>query len=443
MENKFAYVISLFNIIYGVDASEFGISFGEENHSKVNIRKGDVGFFSKREKYDIKKVVWKEWKSTRIPFLFDNNEESEIISFNEGTAIINFDIISSAFFFLSNWQELQFEKKGLLNRFPYEESIQCKLDIICLPVVNYYFDILKSAIEKTCSVSLKPRPWREHSFATFISHDIDTCESGWLQGGFNALKKGRLLTTLDLILKKIAGKDVWFNFSEIISLEQSFDIKSTFFFLGRRDKFKGMPNADYELSNRKFGKAFEEIKLVGSEIGIHGSLGSSNNTNRFKEDLKKFGIGVEGNRYHFLEFDPVESLRVLEESGIKFDSSMGFAEHYGFRNGICMPFYLYDIPNDRPSSVLEIPLILMDGTLQSTKYLNIAKDQIAGRIGTLIAEIEKFGGLFTLLWHNTHFSDYKYQGWKQIFEEITGICRKENSAFVTGSEILRRYGSKI
>jgi hypothetical protein len=443
MENKINYVLALFNKIYGLSETAYQLNYGIDGKSKIQVRVGDVSFFSGKEIYDVNKVVWKEWKSERIPFLFDKNSDSDIITVSNGKTVINFDILASSFFFLSNWQETGHSGSSGLNRFPFEKSIQYQLKLIDKPVVNYYFEILKEAIEKTYDVKLKTALWEDHSIAVFISHDIDTCQSAWLQGGFRAMLKGDIVSVVRLIFLKLFKEDAWFNFRSIVEAEKKEKINSTFFFLPRKGKHGNYRNSDYTVTKKKFRKLFAYLRQSNSEIGVHGSLGTCMDPVGYSQDVTKFPFPVIGNRFHFLEFDATKTVEMLENSNIRFDSTMGFAEHYGFRNGICFPFFLYDIKHDRASRVLEIPLVLMDGTLQNTKYLNIGKDQVESKIDILINEVKKFNGLFTVLWHNTHYSDYKYAGWGKIMSQIIRLCKEKNALFLNGKEIVRKYGIEV
>ena len=443
MENKYKYVLSLFNQIYHLETTAYELSYGIDEKSKIQIKKGKVTFFDKHEEYNIRNVIWKEWNSVQIPFLFDERPDTEILTFSNGRVIINFDIIASSFFFLSSWQELSYNKGNDLCRFPFEASIQYKLKIIDKPIVNYYFEILKEAIERAYSIKLKVSLWQDKPFAAFISHDIDTCQSAWIQGSFRALLKGDIPSILKLLWLKTTGNDAWFNFDHILESERKDHIHSTFFFMSRKGKYGKFRNSDYNINNRKFRKVFDRIRENHSEVGLHGSLGTSHDLNRYEEDVRQLKFKITGNRFHFLEFDTHNTLEILEKSGIAFDSTLGFAEHYGFRNGICFPFFLYDVKNDKQSKILEIPLVLMDGTLQNTKYMNLGNDQIETRLNELVKEVKKFNGLITILWHNTHYSEYKYKGWGRIMEKIIRICTENDSLFLNGSEIVQKYGNML
>jgi hypothetical protein len=157
----------------------------------------------------------------------------------------------------------------------------------------------------------------------------------------------------------------------------------------------------------------------------------------FDQDLIRMNRHIIGVRFHFLLYDHQTTPLILEKAGIKYDSTLGFAEQFGFRNSFCFPFQPYDIRNDKPYDFYEIPLVLMDGTLQ--KYMSRSPLEAMNNITDLILEIKKFNGCFTLLWHNTHFSEYKYAGWKEVFVQINELCKNENSLFLTCSDLVNKF----
>ena len=436
MQQKLSYILSLFKKNYPSGDINPEIGYGSESPAKIRIRHGDTTYFTEKRFFipDTSKIKWVEWKNVRIPFFFDVNH-SEIFSRKNDYFIINYDIIASAFFLLSSWNEYFSDKKDKYGRFPYSESIQSTIGITGIPVVNYYFDILKTVIEEAYDVTLSPLKWNDKDFATCLTHDIDTCETGWLQGGFHAIKKGKIMVPLRLILKKLFFKDIWFNFNEIIDIEKTFKARSTFFFLWSDTKKEGIKNADYIASKKKFQFVFSEIENAGSEIGLHASATTHKDQDRFEQELERIHPPVKGVRFHFLLYDHRITPYILEKSGMKFDSTLGFAEQYGFRNSFCLPFQPYDIVNDRPFNFYEIPLIVMDSTIQ--KYMPVSKEDALTRISSLINEVKQFHGCFTVLWHNTHFSSYKYEGWKEVYIQILEKCIHENTSFLTCSEIIK------
>ena len=107
-----------------------------------------------------------------------------------------------------------------------------------------------------------------------------------------------------------------------------------------------------------------------------------------------------GSRQHWLRFDSHDKLfDAIERVGLLFDSSLGFSEAAGFRNGASFAFPPYDFAKERPCNFLEIPLVLMDGNLEATSRSSgedaqeIA-DEILGQ-----SRQWSWGGM-AALWHN-------------------------------------------
>ena len=426
------YILHHFKSIYNI--FDINTSYGIANSSRIQIKKCTTNFFKSNNSIP-ERIIWKTWKNTKIPFFFSNNDNQEIITYKNDQAIINYDIIASAFYLLSGWQEYFTSNNVKSERFSYNSSIQCKLGIVTKPIVNYYFDILKTAIEKVYDKELRVSLWGDNSFATFISHDIDKCNSAWIEGSYSEIKKGNLFTPFKLILKRIFINDEWFNFEQIISLEKKHNATSTFFFLAKKGKHDFFLNADYDIKDKKIRKVFKLIEDNNSEIAIHGSIGTHTNSQQLASEITKFNKKICGNRFHLLNYDVDKTPNILETNNIKYDSTLGFAEHIGFRNSYCFPFVPYNLKDDKPYSFLEIPLIIMDTTLYHKKYMKISQQDILPEIILLIDEVKKFNGCFSLLWHNNYFSKYKYKGWCDIYEEIVKRCVNLKSGFYTGENI--------
>jgi hypothetical protein len=441
-EEIFNYVMKNFEADCRVDIGKFNINYGIDNSSKIQISKSNINYFNRREPLDLSVVVWKEWNSEKIPFLFNRRSDLNLITQSENNVIINFDIIASSFYFLTNWQEYVSNERDNYGRFRMTDSIQYKLDFLCLPVVNYYFDILKTAIEIAYNIKFVQNIWQGKKVAICLSHDIDLCKSAWIQGSFRELLKGNILTPFQLIASKLFAKDKWFNFSEIVAIEREFNANSTFFFLPFKGKKNGIPNADYNISKPEFRQVFKMLSESGSETAIHGSIGTSTDSGLLKNEIKKIGEEVIGNRFHFLMYDSFLSPSVLSESGLKYDSSLGFAEAIGFRNSYCLPFYLFDIKNNCSTDIIEIPLMVMDVSF-GTKYIGLTQEEALNKMCDLLNEVEKFNGCFTLLWHNTYFSEYKYSGWKNVHYKFLEYGFGRGALMTGGGEIYNLFCSDL
>jgi len=440
MLHKLNYILDNFKKVYKIDALPAGISYGPDDHAKILIRQGDTGPLTRGEMYfpSDDQIVWKPWKGTLVPFFF-GNDTGELISRSGDQLCITQDIIASAFYLLSGWQEYFSDSKDQYGRFPFSSSLQKRLNITGKPIVNYYFDILKTVMEQASGMRFAPATWHGKPYALCLTHDIDTCETAWMEGSYSAIKKSDPFSPFLLIGKKLFGRDAWFNFSDILRIEQKFSANSTFFFLATNIPEMGIKNADYSLNHPKFRRVQEYIAGAGSEVGIHGSAGTSRDLNKLISEVNCFLKPVKGNRFHFLLYDPALSGQLIDAAGLSYDTSLGFAEQPGFRNSFCFPFHPWDIKNDRPFQHIEIPLTLMDGTLQ--QYLNLQPAEANSLVEPLFEEVRKFGGCMTILWHNTHFSSYKYPGWKEVYIHLLQTAQKDNAGLFSCLRLLDHYSS--
>jgi hypothetical protein len=436
MKNILQYIIRNFNVVYDHKLDPDNISWGEVSIDGINIRRTENGYFDRRDPLVTSAITWRMWKGISIPFIFNSESDLEILTETETGVHINFDIISASFFFLSGWQEYVSDSKDRYGRFEYSGSIQKILGITKLPIVNYYFDILKCAAEIKLKKKISEVNWEGREISVCLTHDIDNCESAWKQGSYRELLKGNLFAPFKLVFKKIFLNDDWFNIKNIISLEQSYGISSTYFFLAESSSINGIPNADYDLNNLKYRNIIDKLVAGKFEIGIHGSTGSHTDLKRLTTDIRKTGVEVKGNRFHFLLYDVMKTPSVLEKSGLKYDTSLGFAEAPGFRYSYCHPFYLYNIQSGQISDIIEIPLIVMDVTFEKG-YLNSGKEEALRLMMELFGEIKKFKGCLTILWHNTFFSDYKFSGWREIYCRFVEFALDNGALMTGGAEIYK------
>jgi len=431
---QFDYFLKNYKIFYNI--KNVDIDYGIENNATISIvQHANSTFWSEKKDISIDNIVWKAWKGVKIPFLFTNSNAKDIITNTDGKITINYDIIASAFYFLSGWNEYVSPEKDEFGRIKYDNSIINQLNISNIPVVNYYFDILNEVIGQI-NGSLQKKLWGDYNFGVTLTHDIDTCKSAWLEGSFSELKKKHFFSIPKLIFKSILGKDDWFNFTKILNIEKQYKATSSFYFLPQKGKVGKWKNADYNVKSNSIQKVISFLKKEGNEVGVHGSFGTHSNAKNLNTDIENINSKtIAGNRFHFLMFDPEKTVSVLEECVIIYDTTLGFAEQIGFRRGNCYPFYLYNFEKNDISPVVEIPLLVMDSSLQNKKYMGLSQNESLNKVCELITEVKKFNGVFTILWHNTLFSDYKYTGWRDIYIKILDFCKTNNGYLTNGNDI--------
>jgi len=433
------YVFSIFLSIYKIPV-KIVVVYGKEKSGDINILPSTaIDFFSST---DSEPKIYKNilWADRTIPLLFQKKVEDPIIQFDRkgNNVIITADILSSAFYFVSCWQEYYNKKKDDFGRFPVTESLLYKLSVLDIPVVNYYFDILATAIGKL----LNEKPIIKNSFSTIITHDIDKCMTGWKENAFYLFNTGKILKGFQVILNKTFKKDIWFNFDKILKIEKDLNLKSTFFILTKHKKYKKFSNADYNLKNPDLQNVLNKIEETGSEIALHGSIGSGWIHDFLPEEIKELNRTISGNRFHYLAVQIPDSFEIIENNKLKYDSSLGFSAKIGFRSGICFPYKPFNFKTNKAFSFFEHPVMVMDTTLINKKYMGLDPEDSMKIISKLLNEVQKFNGIFVILWHNTLFSGYKYEKWKNLFNNIIKLCKEQNAVFLSAKEITDRYNSQ-
>lgn len=387
-----------------------------------------------------------------LPILFSTENYSTFFSIKNNQLFFHHDLLKSCFYLLSGYQEFGNTDPDSFGRYKHSNSIQNTLGFTKKPLVNYYFKIIEEGLMEFCSQQ-KIVFKKKHLFSSpvfFLTHDIDNVDFFTInrflykikelmglvksQYGFATNVKHFFQSGFEL-LKFGAKKNPNWNFKYLIDLEQKNNIKSSFYFLPRDKKHQ---DSNYSFNEQRIQDLFRFIIEEKCEVGIHGTVNSVENLNilenivadlKTNAPLEKIGI-----RQHRLLYKlPITAINHAK-AHISYDTTLCFAEHEGFRNSYCLPFKLYDFENDKPVDVWQIPLNVMDVTLFHYRGLDNAKALTS--IKDLMLEVEKFNGVFTLLWHNDFFDEDRYPGTTELYENLLKYMGSTSFKSLTGLEIV-------
>jgi hypothetical protein len=354
-------------------------------------------------------------------------------------------VVAAAFYLLSGWQEYFSDERDQHGRFPYAASVQARYGFVALPVVNYYFDVLKTALEQATGRQYPPRRWgpQQAEFAAFISHDVDNLRSGWKAPAKAALRQGRLLRFARLLGRHLTQSDPWDNLEAVAAQVAQYGGHSTFFILPtRRKALNGPHNADYRLT-KQLRQRLRKLEEKGCALELHMPVGPS--TMEGNVSVHAVPFNAVGCRFHYLSWEPrctpvVISINpVAAVNKFTYDSTLGFAEHYGFRNSYCLPFYPFDFANGKEAGFVEIPLNVMDTTLHHPRYLQLAAHEILPALAPVFAEIRRFGGVASVLWHNENFDPANERNGPREFHALMQHLQGLGAAFLTGRQVYAEF----
>jgi len=390
-----------------------------------------------------------------IPVLYPTSEETETFyAFQDNNLVFHHDLMKSVFHLLSGYWEFKNGASDQYGRFPFKESIQYKLGFVAKPIVNYYFEIILEGLEQFCAQNRIPfdrTPIFSHP-VLMLSHDIDRLDAyhfyetafkfkqlfGLAKSPYNLAGKVQdAFSALYHFLNPFSKHNPFWSFDFLNKTESDRGFKSTYFFL-ENDRLH--ENSRYRFNEKRISDLMKKLSSEGHEIGLHGTIQSSTDQEAMDRTLEHLnGVSpdpVTGIRQHFLKFQPSDTALIQEKAGLKYDASLGFAEHEGFRNSYCWPFRLYDFRSDRPMDVWEIPLSVMEGTLFYYRKLDL--DSAMDSIENLAAEVLKFNGIFSLLWHNHFFDEKEIPGITAFYIRLLDYLKSCGMEGITGKEILHR-----
>lgn len=366
------------------------------------------------------------------PLLFEhgiNDQDISVIDFYKtkaffavsGNSMFPFDIFAAAFYLASRYEEYLPHKKDIYNRFDAEQSLAYAEGFLHQPVINIW---CKKFGELLCEVF--PHlvlPQLEYKFITTI--DVDNAfaykEKGFVRTLMGLSKSFLTLNFVELIdrLKTLYGfkNDPYDTFEYQRTIIQKFNLNFIYFFLlgdyGVNDK-------NIPVSNLKFQSLIKSVS-DHSDVGIHPSFASNQSFRQLEKEIQRLGNiinrEVQKSRQHFLKLDLPDTYRNLIELDITDDYTMGYASNYGFRAGICTPFYFYDLDLEVETKLKIHPFAIMEGTLKY--YMSISPEKASAHFERLIDEVKAVNGTFISLWHNDSINNIGiWKGWRQVFEDM-------------------------
>ncbi len=357
-----------------------------------------------------------------IPAPSDTELPIPLVEVNKQGALVHYDILGLTFWMLTRLEEVGRTDLDEHQRFPATSSHAYKHDYLERPIVDEWLIILGQVIERVwIGIDLK-----RQEFGVKVSHDVDSPS----QYGFKPwstiarMMAGHLIKRRDLKAFFLApyiklftnshlrSADPFNTFEWLMEVSESNNLKSAFYFIcGRTDKGK---DGDYELEHPVIRKLMRLIHERGHEIGLHPSYGTFQNAGLIAQEAERLKrVCAEedieqaqwGGRMHFLRWEQTVTMCACDSAGMNYDSTLGYADSVGFRCGTCYEFPGFDVIAQYELDIRIRPLIAMDCTILSRKYMGLKYHDTEKILKKLVARCKKVDGCFTLLWHNSFFED--------------------------------------
>ena len=373
---------------------------------------------------------------------------------SEKTIETDIDIIASSFFMVTRYEEVIIDAKDRYDRFPASASLSYREGFLDRPVVNEYIELLRSWI-RLLLPDLEPEPfWPDNKdFAFCLTHDVDAIRRYSARPPLERIASAILrqnsprlalstATEYLLVLSHIR-KDPYDTFDYMLGLEKSHCIKSSFYFMSGG----GSSQVSYVATEPLVARLIKQLEEAGCDTGLHAGYDSYNDPSIMSTEKanidKVVSNRVYGCRQHVLRWKTPDTWRIQEKLGIFYDTSLAYADHIGFRGGICLPYQPFDIIENRQLSIWELPLTAMEGSLQNPRYQGMSPENACEEIIRHIDTVKALHGVFVLLWHNSSFYIHGgWKGWREVYETILQYLDGKNALTCNGREIIEHWISR-
>jgi len=302
----------------------------------------------------------------------------------EGTAdedaryACKYDLFWNAFVFLSRLEEYRSEIRGKKIRSYSFNHPRREKSTFEIPVVNHLFNELERLIRNNFQAlpfGQKEKPVIEYS------HDVDyiqkmpqlrlkqTCFNV-----FNTIKSVKRPFQFAKGVKRTASflfsnPSYWcFDYWE--ELEKRANVRSVFYVYakaGKKNLKSWLLDPSYDIAkNIDLQNTLKGLIQEGFEIGLHGSFYSATDRERLSKERivleESIGIEVDKVRQHWLRYE--EGITpYLHNEFFKYDSTLGWNDHMGFRSGIASRYRPYDHKNRQAFDYMVTPQVVMDANI--------------------------------------------------------------------------------
>jgi peptidoglycan/xylan/chitin deacetylase (PgdA/CDA1 family) len=310
-------------------------------------------------------------------------------------------------------------------RFSFASS---KYRDVLLPAVSDF--LLKNGLDVTFP--------GDQNFGLCLTHDVDYLyfpRGDSLRSSLRCLKNLEVRNAFKWLAAGVNRKStILRNIPRIIDLETKYDAKSSFFFLAQDDSA-----VDFIYRIEEFEETLGLITDKGFEVGLHGSLLAYANLELIQQEKNRLeallGNKVIGYRNHYLRFELPTTWELLNKAGFKYDTTFGYHDAMGFRNGMCHPYLPFDLTKNRFLDIWEIPLGIMDTTF--VQYSSLTMAEVWEVIRQIIDVVESRKGIISILWHNSRM----FGELLKLYEKILSYCSEKNAWLASGEEIVSWWAS--
>jgi hypothetical protein len=323
------------------------------------------------------------------------------------------DFLGAVFLMLSRYEEMdESAARDAFGRYPMAQSALYKMDCVTMPLADLYAAHLLDIL------GLKPLAKAQYSLR--VSCDVDRPYHPGVQSFKGALRRaaGALINQRSpknayrafsayRAYKNGRGSftkgDPYFTFDWMMDQAEAQNLCVTFHFIaGGHHPF----DACYTMDEPMMKTLTSNMAARGHKLGLHPSFMAGEDAAQFHSELDVLCAATDQSaidvRQHYLRWFAGKTSGFYD-ARVVTDSSLGYAEHVGFRCGTARPFQLYDLEKRCASHVVEYPLHIMDASLYGANYmaLDLKGEAPFGAAMHIVRWCRVMNGVCSVLWHNS------------------------------------------
>jgi hypothetical protein len=373
-------------------------------------------------RWDAEREGWHAALGSPLPAPGFADLPAPLIESRKAEHLIHYDILGLCYWMLARVEEIDRTDLDNHQRFPAISSHAFKHSYLERPIVDEWLHILGQVIQRQWpNIRLK-----RQQFKMSVSHDVDRPSrygfASWrnlarrmagdsVRGNFTSALSGpwvRLNTKT-----RLHPADSYNTFDWIMDQSDRHGLTSAFYFIcGHTSAMDG----EYQVEHPAIRNLLRRIHSQGHEIGLHPSYNTYEMPDLLKREAERLRRvcaeesiqqNVWGGRMHYLRWKHPATLCAWADAGLTYDSTLGYADHAGFRCGTSFEYPGFNPVKAETLSVRVRPLIAMETSVLSKKYMGRGESNALAVFQDLKSKCIKLNGQFTLLWHNSELMAYR------------------------------------
>lgn len=363
-----------------------------------------------------------------LPILYSNAEPDQpLLQFRTNEARLRLDVFGSCFFMLTRYEECVLPDRDSHNRFPAHASLAYREGFLTRPLVNEYLEVLWAVMQRLWGFLQR----REHTYRIAPTHDVDWPAVGYrvpwglvMRGALGDVFKRRAFGSgIARVGAKLLSRfdiDPANTFDWLMRTSEAHGLQSEFYFIA--DHTAGIRDGVYTLEDDYVRNLLRSIHERGHLLGLHPSYETYRRPEQVQREFERLraathALGIQqsrwGGRQHYLRWENPTTWQAWDDAGLDYDSTLSYADHAGFRCGVCYEYPVFNLRTRQTLRLRERPLIAMEGTLFD--YMGLSYEDALQLLLLLGRRCRLFGGELVLLWHNSSLLSPEQ---RQIYEQI-------------------------